>query len=116
MTIHTCSLHGDVKHYLRKDTGTLRCSRCWIDYLTKIRIAAKLELVALLGGACSRCGYDHCAWSMHFHHRDPATKEGTISRMIANKQLTKARQEVLKCDLVCANCHGELEFEALYGE
>jgi hypothetical protein len=53
---------------------------------------------------------------MHFHHRDPATKEGTISRMIANKQLTKARQEVLKCDLVCANCHGELEFEALYGE
>jgi formate-dependent nitrite reductase cytochrome c552 subunit len=111
MTIHTCKTHGEVKHYLRKDTGTLRCSLCWMEYLTRIRIQAKQELVNELGGSCSRCGYNQCAWAMHFHHRDPSTKEGSVSRMIANKQLTKAKKEIEKCDLLCSNCHAELEFD-----
>ena len=46
--------------------------------------------------------------NLHFHHVDPKTKSFVVS-MAVGKALDTYRQEVKKCVLVCANCHGEIE-------
>lgn len=70
----------------------------------------KEQLVEAFGGACVRCGYYACMAALDFHHRDPTTKKFNVgSRSIAfERQLEEAK----KCDLVCANCHREIEFSS----
>jgi hypothetical protein len=65
-------------------------------------------LVSEAGGCCAVCGYDRCAYNLHFHHVDPATKSTEMS-MGSGKGLETYRAEATKCVLVCANCHGEIE-------
>ena len=60
------------------------------------------------GGRCAVCGYDRCAFNLHFHHVDPAVKTTEMS-MGSGKGLATYRAEATKCVLVCANCHGEIE-------
>ena len=38
-----------------------------------------------------------------FHHRDPSQKDFSISKNA--KSFEKCKQELDKCDLLCANCH-----------
>lgn len=44
---------------------------------------------------------------LHFHHRDPKTKEFNISQSV-KVSWGKLKREVEKCDVVCANCHAKL--------
>jgi len=53
---------------------------------------------------CSKCGFAHPA-ALDFHHKDPSKKEGNLHRLISNGQATKARNEIAKCIVLCANCH-----------
>jgi cytochrome c553 len=46
--------------------------------------------------------------NLHFHHVDPATKLFSFT-MGRGKSIAAYREEALKCVLVCANCHGEIE-------
>ena len=74
--------------------------------------AAPLHASPLLdeaGGRCAACGYDRCTANLHFHHVDPATKAFAVN-MRYGRSLEAYRQEAKKCDLLCANCHGEVEF------
>lgn len=64
-------------------------------------------LVYLMGGKCSRCGYDRCIKALEFHHIDKSTKSFTISYAIHS--LEDDINEVKKCSLLCANCHREVE-------
>lgn len=100
----TCSKHGDVKHHRGADQRT-RCAVCMAEYVRKHQRRVKAALVAERGGACERCGYSKCLGSLHFHHRDPATKSFKVGS--GNKSLDRQRAEAEKCDLICANCHGE---------
>ena len=66
----------------------------------------KREAIEYKGGACSVCGYSKYYGALHFHHRDPSTKEANWTKIRLwtwNKVLT----ELDKCDLLCANCHAE---------
>jgi len=45
---------------------------------------------------------------MDFHHRDPAEKAFNLSKA-RNKPIDKIIEEVAKCDILCANCHREVE-------
>jgi hypothetical protein len=65
-------------------------------------------LVEEAGGACAVCGYDKTVVNLHFHHVDPTTKEFAVN-MGRGKSLAAFRREAVKCVLVCANCHGEIE-------
>ena len=69
----------------------------------------KQILVEEAGGACVRCGYDRCHRALTFHHRDPMTKEFDLSGRARSYSLDRLRKEAAKCDLVCMNCHMELE-------
>ena len=45
---------------------------------------------------------------MDFEHRDPREKKYLPARMIgSNHALESVKQELDKCDVVCANCHRE---------
>ena len=64
------------------------------------------------GGKCCRCGYDKSIRSLQFHHRDPTIKESNIAPL-CRVSLEIPKAELDKCDLVCANCHGEIHDKLL---
>lgn len=65
---------------------------------------------------CSKCG-DKRSYVLDFHHRDPEEKNDTIARLTSNSsKLTKIKEEMEKCEVLCANCHREFHhFEECYG-
>ncbi|HZA89569.1 MAG TPA: HNH endonuclease signature motif containing protein [Solirubrobacterales bacterium] len=76
--------------------------------MTRRKQKVKRLLVEEAGGCCSICGYDSCIVNLHFHHVDPNEKAFILSSN-TTKALDTYRDELDKCVLVCANCHGEIE-------
>lgn len=66
----------------------------------------KEELVSLMGGKCSNCGYNQCVAALEFHHCNE-DKESSIAILIKDYSKQKALKEAHKCILLCANCHRE---------
>lgn len=68
----------------------------------------KIKCMEYIGHlCCQRCGVDNPSM-LHFHHRDPTDKIFTIGIALANRgQYTQQmlHEELMKCDLICANCH-----------
>lgn len=68
----------------------------------------KLELIEMLGGKCSKCGYDKNYSALDLHHLNPDEKEFPLnSRVLSNTNIEKILAEAKKCVLLCANCHRE---------
>ena len=65
-------------------------------------------LIAESGGCCALCGYDRCVINLVFHHVDPRQKSFSLSSH-TTKSMATYREEMQKCVLLCANCHGEVE-------
>jgi hypothetical protein len=61
-----------------------------------------------LTSKCSQCDEYHYA-TLDFHHIDPTTKIKDISYMKNNKEFTldDIKAEILKCVILCANCHAK---------
>ena len=55
---------------------------------------------------CSECGYKKCATSLHFDHIDPTTKKNVVSKLV-KQSMKQLKNEMRKCRILCANCHGE---------
>ena len=73
----------------------------------KIRaLQRKKELVQLLGGCCSKCGYSKNLAALCFHHKYDK-KFKLDSRTLSNVKLDKLKAEAEKCTLLCHNCHME---------
>lgn len=72
-------------------------------------IKSKLDLVKLCGGKCIKCGYNKNLAAFDFHHRDPSKKifEVKMKNLVGAWTEDEVLEEVLKCDLLCANCHRE---------
>lgn len=71
----------------------------------------RLKLLALeyKGGKCESCGYNKCSAALHFHHRDRSTKSFEL-HATQRTLLESVKDELDKCDLLCANCHAEVEY------
>lgn len=96
---------SECKHCKKQFKDKLRpnITECGSCRVSKRRWKSKIELVEKLGGKCSKCGYDKHPSALHFHHKNPSTKNFAIN---SNKLLTKERhKEIKKCILLCANCH-----------
>ena len=67
----------------------------------------KRRLIYIMGSKCQICGYDKCQSALEFHHINPEEKEFTLGYN-TNTSFAKAKEEIKKCILVCANCHREI--------
>ena len=74
------------------------------------RREVKYRLVVMAGGKCGKCGYNKCLEALEFHHRDRTLKATTLGSGNTPAWSLLA-EEVKKCDLLCSNCHRELEAE-----
>ena len=60
-----------------------------------------------MGGKCSVCKYDKCIDAIEFHHIDPKEKDNNICVMLNKEWSEKMKNEMMKCKLLCSNCHRE---------
>ena len=104
-------------HLCDNDAGTVVGKRqrkfcsssCRNKYFVDIhRKKLKYKAVIYKGGKCMKCGYDKCYGALSFHHRNPAEKSFNISQC-HTRSWAKLKLEVDKCDILCCNCHFELE-------
>lgn len=73
----------------------------------------KAYVVRKLGGKCSTCGYDKNTAALELHHIDPSQKEFMVNaKTLASDDFSKIEKELLKCRLLCRNCHAEQHFPA----
>ncbi|PIU68692.1 hypothetical protein COS81_02935 [candidate division WWE3 bacterium CG06_land_8_20_14_3_00_42_16] len=93
--------------------------RRYSDRAEYLRVAVakrrkKLRQKALLykGRKCRRGGYDFCDEALEFHHRNLTQKEFGLSAKGLTRSWEKIKQELDKCDLLCANCHREVHKNA----
>jgi hypothetical protein len=76
---------------------------------TKGRVK-KEELVGLYGGGCVICGYRKCLRALSFHHLDPKQKCFILnSNELRRRNWNQILEEASKCQLLCLNCHAEIE-------
>ncbi len=106
--VRECATHGWTT-WVRTAAGRYRCKRCRIEAVSARRRRVKEILVREAGGACRLCGYSRYAGALQFHHVDPTKKVFALSSRGLARSLAKAREEVVKCVLLCANCHAEVE-------
>jgi len=67
----------------------------------------KQRAIEAKGGCCQICGYARATRSLHFHHLDPKQKDFGVGCGSA-PSWAKVQEELKKCVLLCANCHGEV--------
>lgn len=68
------------------------------------RFEAQQLIRKLKSEPCTDCEGKFHYCQMDFDHRDPTEKKKPISRLL-QAGLATLRKEIVKCDLVCANCH-----------
>lgn len=77
-----------------------------IDRIKNLREKRKNLIVITLGGKCQLCGYTKLNRNLAFHHL--GNKELHLDSRAFQRSWSKIIPEVLKCVLVCHNCHGEI--------
>ena len=71
----------------------------------------KLILIQMSGGKCIKCGYNKNIRGLSFHHRNPEEKEFCLNINSLGRNWESILNEHSKCDLLCLNCHAEVESE-----
>ena len=66
-------------------------------------------MIEYKGGHCIKCGYKKCITALEFHHRDKKLKSFGFGGV--RSFTSRIKKELDKCDLVCSNCHREIEYE-----
>ena len=106
--------HRDEFYTRRKGTAlTPYCKRCTNNQAVEKQRGFKLLCIEYKGGVCEGCGYSKCAGALEFHHRDPNEKDFTLSGIKKTKLNDEIRNELDKCDLLCANCHREAHWKPM---
>lgn len=68
----------------------------------------KIDAVERFGGKCCLCGYNKCINALEFHHLE--NKEESPAYVIMRWSWERAKKELEKCILMCANCHREVHY------
>jgi hypothetical protein len=95
-------MNANVREYRRRRSIK---EGCWRDEGPKAK-AAKAFMVEIKSGPCVDCGekFDTCC--MDFDHKDGSKKRFNIGTMFAHHySMDLIKEELAKCELVCANCH-----------
>lgn len=60
------------------------------------------EAIDNLGGICIRCGSSE---DLQFDHKNPETKSFSIGKSIVSISRARLEAELVKCQLLCGECH-----------
>ena len=104
----SCKKHGSTKFVVTSD-GYSRCQKCGAEQVKTFRQRLKSKLVKLFGGKCQACGYNRHNRALQFHHVDPSQKKFAVAGNGCPQSFRSSLEEAIKCVLVCANCHAEIE-------
>lgn len=106
------------RHNSTKDGYDSNCKQCKSINNKKIvekRNQIKNQLKIEAGGRCVKCGYNKCMAALDFHHKDPTIKEADITEILLKglneNIIEEAKIEIMKCELLCANCHREEHYK-----
>ena len=101
----SCNKEHNRDHYLNnKEMYALKRDKWKKEY----KIEAYTFLRETAKNGCVKCGEKDYA-CLHFHHINRETKVASICKMISNsRSLVTIKEEVTKCDVLCANCHLKL--------
>lgn len=110
LRLHSLCKRCGGKHRAKRAV-CFRCRRYYerhrADYLRRARegkARALATVAALKRAPCTDCGKRFHFTAMDFDHVGK-DKLSNISKLVHNGSLTRARAEMRKCELVCANCH-----------
>lgn len=103
-----CARHGRTRFVL-ENRGSYRCMKCRREDVSAWRRRAKQRLVEEAGGRCEICGYNRYLGALQFHHLNPSAKAFSLSRRGCTRAFAELQAEAVKCALLCANCHAEVE-------
>lgn len=97
----------------KENRKKLFCSiKCKNKYgVDKKRLDNKFKSVSYKGGRCEICGFKGLPACFDFHHINPNEKEFSISSQPHTRSWERTKKELDKCQLLCANCHRQIEFE-----
>jgi len=76
------------------------------DCQKRFKQKRKIQMVQAFGGKCQLCGYNRYYGSLDFHHKNPSNKDISISQ--SSLSFEDLKKELIKCILVCSNCHREI--------
>jgi len=103
-----CKLHREPMDYNgKKSTWSCRVKKAERMDRARDRGFAIVDAEALRRGwACERCGaaYERRSRDFHWHHRDPEEKHKAVALLVAGAD-EPLIAELLKCDLLCRDCH-----------
>lgn len=118
-----CETHKDAADFYKwnktKDGLMSRCKEChrqrqkeyrhnpennYNKLNRDLRLRKKLKAISLFGNQCADCKtrFHHAVYD--FHHLDPSQKEISIGELL-HKSWKYIEKELLKCVMLCANCH-----------
>lgn len=85
-----------------------KCKKCTAKYDMLSLIEKITNILKEVGQKykCEICGYDKNYSALTFHHLDPEEKDFSISDS-KTISVTKLRNEISKCVVLCSNCHAE---------
>ena len=78
---------------------------CKSHYRQKRRQVIRRVCVEFLGGKCRDCSGEYPDYVYDLHHRSPHDKNFHTSNALDAVSVETIAKEVVKCDLLCANCH-----------
>lgn len=112
----SCGETDPNKFYGNKTTV---CAVCHCKYTLLKGQENRIYILEKLGSKCFNCGFEKWKASLDVHHLDPSQKDISFSTIRYWKR-DKIDQELVKCVLLCRNCHaahhsGELINEKLSG-
>ena len=83
------------------------------EYNYILNYAKRWRVHQMFGGKCQKCN-DDVFWHLCLHHTNPEEKKFAPSVLLANEPWSIIETEILKCELLCYNCHREThKFETL---
>lgn len=69
------------------------------------KVQMKAWITEIKSIPCMDCNESFPDYCMDLHHRDADDKVDVIGRMILKGSWKKLKEEVEKCDIICAICH-----------
>ena len=107
--LHIDKKIGSARDYKKMtDSQKARFNQKTGAYCKNRRLDRKKEMLNILGGCCSACGYDKNRAALNFHHVNPKEKLFNLTvRNISSIPYEALITEVKKCIILCANCHSE---------